>query len=217
MSTRQSRKARCDIRGINQGLKGQQWQEQEDEVRGKDHANVEPRELVTAPLKSHQDPTIIRPKANKYVPQPAASMLTLVSTVQCPVEAFTQASSTLLKWSHSRWAVALGLLGRLASLWALLRLPTAVAAYELEKDDVAIGYRTIPIGITILMTTVFISKLHNSVQGHWWSLRDNVRGRLENRCYMVWVLAVLLAMAIILVPAISDINHLTAVDPTTGL
>ena len=32
-------------------------------------------------------------------------------------------------------------------LCALLRLPTAAAAYELEEDDVVTGYGTISIGI----------------------------------------------------------------------
>ena len=218
VSTGQRRKERRDLRVINQGRKGQKWQEQQDEMRGKDHTIVEPMELVmTAALESYQDPAIVPPQANKFVQQLAAGMWTFVSTVQCLVEAFTQASSALFERSHSRRAVALGHLCRVASLWALLRLPTAAAAFELEKVDVATGYGTIPIGTTIFMTTVFVRKLRHSVQGHRWSLGDSARGRRGNRWYMVWVIAVLLAMAIILAPAISDFNHLTAVDPVTEL
>ena len=172
---------------------------------------------MSAP-KPHQDPTIIRPKANSSTQQPATILLTVVSSLQCLVEAFAQVFSMLLESSHSgRLPAALGNLCRWASLWALLRLPTAAAAYEFEKYDVAAGYGTIPIGTFFLMAAVFIWRVQDSVQRHRRSLRDSVRGRLEKGSYTVWVIAVLLVMPITLAPAISDVNQLTAVDPITGL
>ena len=100
---------------------------------------------------------------------------------------------------------------------ALLRLPTAAAAYELEEDNVMTGYGTIPIGTVLFMTTVFIWSVHGNMQRQRRSLLNSVRGRLENLSYLVWLVTVLLAMPIILASAISDVNQLTAIDPITGL
>ena len=219
VSTEQSRKETCDIRGSDQDLRGQQQQqEREDEMRDKAHTEVtdsmEP--AVSAP-KPHQAPTIIRPKANRSAPQPATILLTVVSSLQYLVEAFTQVLSMFLEPSHSgRLPAALGKLCRWASLWALLRLPAAAAAYEFEKYDVAAGYGTIPTTF-FLMAAVFIWRVQDSVQRHRRGLRDSVRGRLEKGSYTVWVIAVLLVMPITLAPAINVVNQLTAVDPITEL
>ena len=143
--------------------------------------------------------------------------MAVMSTVQFLFAPFIQVLSTLLKWSYGGRSPALGNLCRTAILCALLRLPTAAAAYELEKEDVVTGYGTIPTGIILLMATVFIWSVHDNMRGHRRSWRDGVRGRLEKLSYMVWPTAVLLAMPVILAPAISDVNQLTAVDPITGL
>ena len=125
--------------------------------------------------------------------------------------------STLLIWSYGWRPPALGNLCRTAIWCALLHLPTAAAAYELEEDDVVTGHGAIPIGTILLMATVSIWSVHDNMQGHRRSLHDGVRGRLEWISYMVWPITVLLAMPIVLAPAISDVNQLTAVDPITGL
>ena len=102
-------------------------------------------------------------------------------------------------------------------LCALLRLPTAAAAYELERDDVVTGYGTISTGIILLMASVFIRSVHDNMRGHRRLPGGSVRGRLEMLSYIVWPIAVLLAMPVTLAPAISDVNQLTGVDPITGL
>ena len=140
-----------------------------------------------------------------------------MSTVQFLFAQLTQVLSTLFEWSHSGRALALGYLCRLAIVCALLRLPTAAAAYELEKDDVVTGYGTIATGTILLMATVFILSVHDNMRAHRRSLRESVRGRLEKLSDMVLPITVLLAMPVTLVPAISDVNELTAVDPITGL
>ena len=125
--------------------------------------------------------------------------------------------STLLIWSYGGRPPSFGNLGRTAIWCALLRLPTAAAAYELGKDNVVTGYGTISTGNILLMATVFIRSVHDSMRAHRRSLRDSVRGRLEKLSYIVWPVAVLLAMPVTLAPAISDVNQLTAVDSITGL
>ena len=124
--------------------------------------------------------------------------------------------STLLRSCGGR-PPALGKLCRMAILCALLRLPTAAAAYELEEDNVMTGYGTIQYCTILFMATAFIWSVHGNMQGHRRSLRNSVRGRLENLAYPVWPVTVLLAMPMILAPAISDVNQLTAVDPISAL
>ena len=161
---------------------------------------------------------MIRPKANRFSHQPAAGLLAVVSTVLSVFALLIHVLSTLLMWSYGRRPPALGNLCRTAIWCALLRLPTAAAAYyELEEDDVVTGYGTIPIGTIFLMATVCIWSVRDNMQGHRRNLRDSVRGRLERISYMVWPVTVLLAIPIVLAPAISDANQLTAVDPITGL
>ena len=128
-----------------------------------------------------------------------------------------QILSTLLKWGHSKRSPALGNLCRMAVLYALLRLPTAAAAHELEKDDVVTGYGMIPTGNILLMATVFVWSVHDNMRGPRRSLRDGMRGRLEDLSSVVWRITVLLVMAAVLAPAISDSNQLTAVEPIIGL
>ena len=137
-----------------------------------------------------------------------------MSTAQSLFTLLIHVLSTLLKCGRPP---ALGNLCRTAILCALLRLPTAAAAYELEEEEVVTGYGTIPTGIILLMATVFIWSVRDNMRGHKPSLRDSVRGRLEKLSYMVWSIAALLAIPIILAPTISDVNQLTAVDPITGL
>ena len=162
---------------------------------------------VTSAPKLDQDPTIMRPKANRLASQPAAILLAVLSTVQYLVEAFLQVLFPLLKWSHTKRATAaLGHLCRFTSLWALFCLPTAAAAYEFENVDVIAGYGTIPIGTICLMAAVFFRKAHDSVRRH-----------PEKTSYNVWVIAVMLAVPMTLAPAISDVNLLTGVGPITGL
>ena len=137
-----------------------------------------------------------------------------MSNVQFPFAPLIQVLSTLLKYVHSGRAPALGNVCRLAVLCALLRLPTATAAYELEKDDAVTGYGTIPIGTILVMATVFVWSVNDNMRGHRRSLRDRV---LQKHSYMVWSITVLLAMSTILALAISDVHQLTALDPTTGV
>ena len=126
------------------------------------------------------------------------------SNVKYPFEAFTQALSTLFEWSNGESRAALGKLFHFASSCAVLSLPTAAAAYELKKGNVGTGYETIPAVTILLMAAVFFLRVH-----------DSVRGTLKNFWHMLGLVATLLAMAMILVPAINDVNQLTAVDPIT--
>ncbi len=94
----------------------------------------------------------------------------------------------------------------LATLWALVQFPTVVTAYELQRDDVMKGYGAIPVSVVLLMATVFVLRVRDSVQWHWKSFRDSVLRPCDMLSYMVWVTVVLLATVMVLASAFNDVK-----------
>ena len=126
-------------------------------------------------------------------------------------------SMKILRPSHSGLPKALGKLCKLASLWALLLIPTTVTAYGLEEDDVVGGYGTIPLGTLFFMATLLIWSVRDSVQTQRKSLRDSMPGQWGKYPYMVWTTAVLLVVIAILASVIDDVDRFEGIDPTAGL
>ena len=211
MSTEQSPDDICDVRKI-------------DQVRWAYTEGAESH--VMAAPQSFQDRTINPPAADRLAPQSA-----IMLTAQRLLEGFTLVPS--FKRTHGGMLAALRNLCNFSSLCAVLKLPAAAAAYELEKDVIVTGYGTMSTGTILLlaavsgtilrMVAIFISSVHDSVRGHSRITCDSVRGCLEKCWYMGWVVPTLLVEFIILASAISDVNLLTAgnprevVDPITGL
>ena len=127
----------------------------------------------------------------------------------------TPAVSKLIKWSQSGRSKVLERLCNFATLCAFVQSPTVVAAYGVQIDDAMTGYGVISASVILLMATVLVLEVGDSVQWHWKSFRDSVRGPLKKLSYMVWVALVLVAIPIILTSVFNDVNLFEAADSIT--
>lgn len=209
----QSLKDFCNRQRKRKDFRHGEQQEREDKTKGKTHIEVpgSMEGLRTSAPKTYKDPKFIRKRLDVFATQLTARLSIVLSTKNCMAEVFAQVVSKLISGRPK----VLERLCNLATLWALLGLPRVVAAYGSKRDDVIIGYGVILAGIALVMVTILVSTVRDSVQRHRKSLRDSVRRRLEKLSYIVWFTGVLLAMVIILASAFNDVNDFKAVDSIT--
>ena len=97
-------------------------------------------------------------------------------------------------------------IGNLATWWALLCLPTSVAAYELESEDNITGCGPAPAAVALFMLILLVLKVCDSVRGHMNGLVGSVRRPLKTLWFVILVTGCLAAAVINLVPAFKNVN-----------